>query len=233
MKILELFSGTECLSDAFRSRGHECYTVDWDRQFPSSLHIDIRELTAEYILQHFGQPDVIWAGFDCTTFSVASIGFHRNKNEVTGELDPKTENAAMADEVNKHSLELIRELKPRLWFIENPMGGLRKQGYMKGLPRHLITYCQYGFKYRKATDIWTNHPDPQFLPACKNGDPCHVRAPRGTKLGLQAIHNRATRSAYPPLLCEHIVDICEMEINGHTMPVLHRFRGGGGQLALF
>ena len=74
----------------------------------------------------------------------------------------------------------------------------RKEPYMQGLPRHLITYCQYGFKYRKATDIWTNHPNPKFKPACKNGDPCHVKAPRGTKLGLQAIHNRATRSKYPP-----------------------------------
>ena len=64
MKILELFSGTECLSDAFRARGHECFTVDWDRQFPSSLHCDIRNLTADYILEHFGQPDVIWGGFD-------------------------------------------------------------------------------------------------------------------------------------------------------------------------
>ena len=159
MKVLELFSGTECLSDAFRARGHECYTVDWDKQFPSSLHIDIRLLTADYILEHFGQPDVIWGGFDCTTFSVASIGFHRRKNEETGELEPKTEAAAMADEVNKHSLELIRELNPKLWFIENPMGGLRKMDYMRGIPRHLITYCQYGFKYRKATDRSTLRPD--------------------------------------------------------------------------
>ena len=127
----------------------------------------------------------------------------------------------------------MRQLKPKLWFIENPMGGLRKQGYMQGLPRYLITYCQYGFKYRKATDIWTNHPDPKFKPACKNGDPCHTRAPRGTKLGLQAIHNRATRSAYPDELVEHIVDICEEHIIGHTMPKTLKFRGGGGQLSLF
>lgn len=233
MKILELFSGTECLSDAFRSRGHECFTVDWDRQFPSSLHIDIRLLTADYILEHFGQPDVIWGGFDCTTFSVASIGFHRRKNEETGQLEPKTEAARLADEVNQHSLQLIRELQPKLYFIENPMGGLRKQDYMQGLPRYLITYCQYGFKYRKATDIWTNHPDPQFRPPCKNGDPCHTRAPRGTKLGLQAIHNRATRSAYPDALCEHIVDISEQYILGHTQPRIARFKGGGGQLSLF
>ncbi len=32
----------------------------------------------------------------------------------------------------------------------------------------------------KATDIWTNHPQPEFLPPCRNGDPCHQSAPRGT-----------------------------------------------------
>ena len=61
MKILELFSGTECLSNAFRARGHECFTVDWDRRFPSSLHTDIMQLTAERILTDFGRPDIIWA----------------------------------------------------------------------------------------------------------------------------------------------------------------------------
>ena len=233
MLILELFSGTECISDAFRSRGHRCYTVDWDRQFPSSLHIDITKLTADMILRDFGRPDVIWAGCDCTTFSVASIGFHRMQDPATGVLLPKTEAAAKADEVNRHTLQLIRDLNPRLWFIENPMGGLRKMDYMQGLPRHLITYCQYGFPYRKATDIWTNHPDPQFTPPCRNGDPCHTPAPRGTKLGLQAIHNRATRSACPEALCEHIVDISETYILGHTQPRLWHFKGGGGQMYLF
>ena len=201
MKVLELFSGTECVSNAFRARGHECFTVDWDRHFMSDLHCDVMSLTAERVLELFGQPDVIWAGFDCTTFSVAAIGYHRDKDGETGELMPKTDGAAKADDVNRHSLELMRRLNPKLWFIENPVGGLRKQGYMKGLPRHTITYCQYGFKYRKATDIWTNHPNPQFKPPCKNGDSCHVRAPRGTKLGLQAITNRALRSAYPPPSC--------------------------------
>ena len=209
MKVLELFSGTECLSDAFRKRGHECFTVDWDLRFPSSMHIDILELTAEMVLERFGRPDVIWAGVDYTTFSVAAIGHHRRKDTVTGSLLPKTDKARKADEVNRHTLELMRELAPTLWFIENPMGGLRKMEYMQGLPRYMITYCQYGFDYRKATDIWTNHPDPQFRPACKNGDPCHVKAPRGTKLGLQAIKDKAARSSYPQKLCEHVVDICE------------------------
>lgn len=209
MKVLELFSGTECLSNAFRKRGHQCFTVDWDEKFPSSLHIDIMELTADTILDKFGHPDIIWAGCDCTTFSVAAIGHHRQKNPYTGNLDPKTDKARRADEVNRHTLSLIKALAPHFFFIENPMGGLRKMDYMRGIPRHLITYCQYGFPYRKATDIFTNHPSPEFKPPCKNGDPCHQSAPRGTRQGLQAIRGTALRSAYPPLLCEHIVDICE------------------------
>ena len=209
MKVLELFSGLECISNAFRARGHECFTVDWDEKFPSSLHIDIMDLTAEIVLEKFGHPDVVWSGNDCTTFSVAAISHHRTKNPLTGNLDPKTDKARKADEVNKHTLELIRELSPKFFFIENPMGGLRSMDYMQGIPRYLITYCQYGFPYRKATDIFTNHPNPNFKPPCRNGDPCHERAPRGTQKGLQAIKDKALRSAYPPLLCEHIVDICE------------------------
>lgn len=209
MKILELFSGTECLSNAFRARGHEAFTVDWSLKFPSSMHIDIGELTAEMVLEKFGRPDVIWCGFDCTTFSIAAISHHRTKNPVTGSLDPKSDYAKKCDEVNKHCLKLIEELKPMCYFIENPMGGMRKMDYMQPIPRYLITYCQYGFNYRKATDIFTNHPDPHFRPPCKNGDPCHEKAPRGSKTGLQGIKDKALRSAYPQQLCEHIVDICE------------------------
>lgn len=79
MKVLELFSGTECISNAFRARGHKCFTVDWDKSFPSSLHCDIGKLTSEEIVNRFGYPDVIWAAFDCTTFSVAAISHHRKK----------------------------------------------------------------------------------------------------------------------------------------------------------
>lgn len=34
----------------------------------------------------------------------------------------------------------------------------------------------------KSTDIWTNHPNPKFLPMCKNGDSCHESAPEEVKL---------------------------------------------------
>lgn len=58
-------------------------------------------------------------------------------------------------------------------------------------------------------DIWTNHPAPGFKPPCKNGDPCHISAPRGATTGTQAMKNKIEKARIPKLLCEHIVDICE------------------------
>lgn len=210
MKILELFAGTRSIGKAFEARGHEVYSVEWDKDFENiDLYKDIGQLTAEEVLKNFGHPDVIWASPDCTTFSVMAISYHRRKNPKTGSLDPITEYAQFCDNVDRHVLALIQELKPAFWFIENPRGGMRKMEWMQGLPRYTVTYCKYGETRMKPTDIWTNHPDPQFIPPCKNGDPCHESAPRGSKTGTQKIQGSKNRSVIPAQLCEHIVDICE------------------------
>lgn len=209
MKVLELFSGTRSIGKAFEANGHEVFSIDYDRQFEADSYMDIEELTSEWVLEHFGKPDVIWASPDCTTFSIAAISHHRTKNEETGSLDPKSDYARKCDRVDQNVLKIIDELKPRFWFIENPRGGLRKMSWMQGLPRYTVTYCQYGDTRMKPTDIWTNHPEPKFKPACKNGDPCHVRAPRGAKTGTQGLKGSKERSRIPEELCRHIVDICE------------------------
>ena len=113
MKVLELFAGTRSIGKAFEARGHEVFSVDWDKGFENiDLHADIGKLTAQDILEKFGKPDVIWASPDCTTFSVAAISYHRRLNKETGSLDPITEYAQFCDEVDKHVLELIKELNP-------------------------------------------------------------------------------------------------------------------------
>lgn len=210
MKILELFAGTRSIGKAFEARGHEVFSVEWDKDFENiDLYADIGQLTAKDILEQFGRPDVIWASPDCTTFSVAAISYHRKLNKQTKSLDPITEYARFCDAVDQNMLRLIRELDPTFYFIENPRGGMRKMEWMQGLPRYTVTYCQYGETRMKPTDIWTNHPDPQFKPAYKNGDPCHVSAPRGARTGTQGIKGSRDRAVIPSQLCEHIVDICE------------------------
>ena len=182
MKVLELFAGTRSIGKAFEEKGHEVFSVEWDRSFENiDLYKDIYELSAKEILNKFGKPDVIWASPDCSSYSVAAISHHR-KREENGNLAPVSEYAKFCDRVNQHTLNLIMTLSPKYWFIENPRGGMRKMDFMHGLPRYTVTYCQYGDTRMKPTDIWTNHPDPNFKPVCKNGDPCHEKAPRGVEL---------------------------------------------------
>ena len=210
IKVLELFAGTRSIGKAFEARGHEVYSVEWDKDFENiDLYDDIMNVTAEQIIRDFGHPDVIWASPDCTTFSIAAISHHRRKNLETGNLDPVSDYAKFCDKVDQHVLDLIRELNPTYYFIENPRGGMRKMTWMQGIPRYTVTYCQYGDTRMKPTDIWTNHPNPKFKPPCKNGDSCHTPAPRGSKTGTQGLKGSVERSIIPAELCNHIVDICE------------------------
>lgn len=209
LKCLDLFAGTRSIARAFERGGHETYSIEWDEQHKDiDWYADISKITAQDIIERFGRPDVIWASFDCTTYSVAGIGHHRHKDE-NGNLLPKTDKARFADEMNKHVIKMIEELNPTYYFIENPRGGLRKMDFMQHIPRHTTTYCQWGFPYMKATDLFTNHPNPNFKPACKNGDPCHQPAPRGSRSGLQGVKSKIDRSRIPEELCDHIVKISE------------------------
>lgn len=209
MIVLELFCGTKSISKAFEERGHQCFTVDWDKDFNPTLCADIGELTAKDILKLCGGfPDVIWASPDCTTYSVSAISHHR-KREANGNLAPITDYARECDRINTHLIRLITLLKPKYYFIENPRGAMRKMNFMSGIPMYTVTYCQYGDQRQKPTDIWTNHPNPKFKPPCKQGSPCHVPAPRGSQTGTQGLANKVEKARIPRLLCEHIVDICE------------------------
>ena len=212
MLVLELFAGTRSISKAFERRGHKTFSIDWNKSLKNiDLYEDINKITATDIINLCGKrPDIIWASPDCTTYSVAGISHHRKKNNITGNLEPISEYAKFCDKTNQKVLDLIKELKPKYYFVENPRGGLRKMVFMKSLQqRYTITYCQYGDKRMKPTDIWTNHPNPQFKPPCHNGDSCHESAPRGSRTGTQGLNGSIERAVIPTELCEHIVDICE------------------------
>lgn len=215
MKVLELFAGYRSIGKSFEEKGHEVYSVEWDRSFDNiSLYTDIGTLTYDQIIKLCnGKPNVIWASFDCTTYSIAGGSHHRTKNLFTGECEPKSDYAKFCDNVNKHVLDLIDLIKPDFYFIENPVGMLRKMLFMQKLPRYTITYCQYGDFRMKPTDIWTNYPKPNFKPRCKNGMSCHVSAPRGSSTGTQGIKGKKDRSRIPKQFCEYIVEICERGIN--------------------
>lgn len=212
MRVLELFAGTRSIGKAFERNGHEVFSVEWNKDFENiDWHEDIGKITAQDILERFGKPDVIWASPDCTSYSLAAISHHR-KREADGTLTPVSDYAKFCDKVNAHVIELIRELNPTYFFIENPRGALCKMKFMEGIPKHLVTYCQYGDTRMKPTHIFTNYPNPEFK-HCKNGDSCHVAAPRGSQTGTQGIKGSVDRSRIPDKLCDYVVELCERGIN--------------------
>lgn len=206
LKVLELFAGTRSIGKAFEERGHEVYSIEWDKQHGNiDWYADMTQVNVQDILERFGTPDVIWASPPCEKFSVAAIG----KHWIQGTNLPKTEDTKKALDLLEHVVQLIKELNPTYYFIENPRGKMRKMDCLQDCPRYTVTYCQYGDTRMKPTDIWTNHKNPKFKPMCKNGDPCHVSAPRGSRTGTQGLKGAKERSVIPNELCKHIVDICE------------------------
>ena len=210
MRVLELFAGTRSIGKAFERAGHEVYSIEWDKNFEDiDWYEDIGKITAQDIIERFGKPDVIWASFDCSSFSIAAISHHRKRNPETGNLDPVSDYAKFCDKVDQNVLKLIKDLNPTYYWIENPVGGLRKMTWMQDIPyRYTTTYCQWGEKRMKPTDLFTNYPNAYF-PRCKNGDPCHESAPRGSKTGTQGLKGSKERSRIPDALCDYIAELCE------------------------
>lgn len=204
MNILELFAGSRSIGKEAEKQGHKVFSIDLKKFKDIDLAIDIEFLTPEMIPF---KPDVIWASPPCTTYSIAGISHHRN-NQI-----PKSEFAFKSDKLVKKVLELI-DYYNCMYYIENPVGMLRKMTFMLNIPRATVTYCSYGDNRMKPTDIWSNNINSLFnpngwkpRPKCFNGNrKCHHEpAPRGSKTGTQGLKNNYERSKIPALLCKEII----------------------------
>lgn len=220
MNILDLFCGLKGWSQAFADRGHRVVSVDILAKFEPSICADILTLS-KLDFEEYGRFDVVLASPPCECFSVASIYRHWDKDSKM----PKDERTIGMIKLVTKTIELIHELKPRFWVMENPRGMLRK---IIGLPHAEITYCQYGEHIMKPTDIWGRMPR-SFKPLkCSPGSLCHERAMRGSKRGTQgiiknrfynSIRSAELRSKIPYGLSLAVCLACEKEL---SEPILVR-----------
>jgi hypothetical protein len=203
MKVLELFAGSRSIGKVADRLAFDVYSSDIEQFGDIDYVTDILEFDVAKIPF---VPDIIWASCPCTAFSVAAIG--KNWTKVGDDYIPKNPRAEFGLKLVQKTLEIIEHFNPTYFFIENPRGMLRKMPIMAKLARQGVTYCQYGDTRMKPTDIWTNSTKWIPRPMCKNGDPCHVAAPRGSKTGTQGLKGAYERSKIPEDLCFEILKSC-------------------------
>lgn len=200
MKVLELFCGTKSFSNVAERLGHNVFTVDFNPKFKPDLVCDILYFNKSMLPKDFKKPDVIWASPPCETFSMCGHNYYMGY--------PTNSKCYIGLALVYKTIEIIRDLKSKYWFIENPRAGLRSVWFMKPLNRYTVTYCQYGFDRMKPTDIWSNVEG--WKPkCCNNGDDCHTKSPRGSKTGTQGEKSTELRGIIPEKLCLELLNYIE------------------------
>lgn len=208
MKTIEVFCGTKSFSKVAIKFNYNVLTLDNNK-----LHDP--DVLCDYLM--FKIPlfyNVYWFSPPCTAFSVASMGKHWDKETKR----PKTETAhiglRLLDKTIHDISKVLQFNNKAIWFIENPMGFMRKKiddifkKYdITDYERKEVTYCQYGDKRMKPTDIWTNLKSWNPKPKCKNGMPCHESSPRGSKTGTQGLKNDIERGKIPEQLFYEIFEV--------------------------
>ena len=143
--VLELFAGSRSIGNAAESLGMNVFSSDINNfkkidYVENILNFDIKKIPFK--------PAIVWASPPCTYFSVASIGHHWHENNT-----PKTKEAVLGVKIVQKTIEIINEIKPKFWFIENPRGKLKNLPVLSQYEYTTIWYCKYGDKRAKPTNI--------------------------------------------------------------------------------
>jgi len=206
-KLLELFSGTGSIGQAFRRIGWEVVSLDITPMIKPTTCTNI--LDWEYTAFPKDSFQFIWGSPLCTFYSIART----TRVSTVAEL-------SFADSLVQRTLEIINYFGCP-WAFENPQTGkLKDRPFMQelGLPFKDVTYCKYGYSYKKRTRIWNslgaawqpNRICDRWSRCCHFANGCHPStAQRGPchKKGLtipEGCHTQDQLYSIPTALCDEM-----------------------------
>jgi hypothetical protein len=206
-KGIEFFSGRQKLTETFLAHGVTCLSLD-NHQVRGSrkldFHIDFFDFDYKSIPPaHY---DFLYFGFPCTTFSKASGGKHFKNG-----FCPLTPMALTSLDLMERMFQIIDHLQPKVFYIENPSGGLCNNFYFKQYFDKYLAYIyrfsmqSFGFPTQKLTDIFTN----SSIPILSN--PVTRCNGRYSSVKFDNLTLRQ-RQAYPQAFCDMIVENCLLHL---------------------
>lgn len=237
-KFVELFCGLKGWTEPAPARGHDVWATDIDPSFEPDLAIDVLELTPDHLPSGWVGADdlIVLASPPCEGFTVMQISRNWTGPKDSPAHSPKTDKARLALRIVERTLWLIEELQPAYFVIENPRAKLRSLPVMQHLELRTVSYCRYGEHWRKPTDLWGGFPPSLRLhPVCDTdhrpqrifldvqgrewvcdrltGEPCHIRARRGSRTGIQEQRlTAAERAKVPAQLSLAVIEACERDL---------------------
>ena len=198
MLVLDLFCGTKSLKPIIDEKNWDYISLDIESKFNPDICIDFLDWDYTSI-----NPDILWASPDCSVYSMASGSKSFNKNK-----EPVSDKAKLHLKI-LDKLKLVIDYYSKnnsnfIYFVENPTA--RMVWFMNDYPRYDVSYCKYGFDRMKPTTIWSNIKG--FIPKkCKKKENCkHIKAPRGSKTGTQAIPKNQ-RYKVPEILLKELFSL--------------------------
>ena len=218
--FVELFKGKGVVSRSFQSRGFQTWGTDKRKRSgvcEPDLHLPIQKVKRSMI--PFEKVNVVWASPPCTGFSYGAGDFYFKERK------PKA-NAKQLIECTDFCLDLITEMCPDLFFIENPRGHLRYYKIMidwlakMGGMLKPITMSSYGGLTTKPSDIFTNC----YVWTPKPLDPYGRGAKNPGLIKSLSSLTKVKQQETPKLLADELADLCldvlTKKYGNHSVPVI-------------
>ena len=215
-RSLELCCGSATISSALSAQGFDTKSLDHRKRAgvcTPDFHLDLMKVKNSPAL--FGKIDLVWFSPPCQCWSNAPGSYHFFEGV------PQQESTKYLVKVLEKGLEIIEELNPRTFIIENPRGKLR---YYKKMTDFLIRnngmikqvmYSDYGFPTQKPTNLFTNFHSLQVSSNAKYGR--GHKAPAGNLNNMTVVQRQEIPRTLAQSIAEQSAQLFGLTTSNHSI----------------